>query len=164
MKINEAIEFIKEKHSGQKRKQGTPYYLHPVQVSNMLKEKNFSKDYQLVGLFHDLLEDTDTKYEDIEKLTNREIAEAVKLLTKEQGYVMEEYIGRIKKNDLAKMVKIADRIHNLSEAHLASEKFQKDYIQESEKWFVDLAKNTVFERDFNNVLASLKKELEGQER
>ncbi len=97
MEFNNAIKYIKEKHKGQKRKQGTPYYLHPVEVSIMLKEKGFPIEYQIVGLFHDLLEDTDTSYDEILKLTNSEIANAVKLLTKEEGYNMSEYISRIKR-------------------------------------------------------------------
>lgn len=158
MEIDVAIEFVKEKHAGQTRKQGTPYYLHPLAVSNILKEKGFSLEYQLVGLFHDLLEDTNTTYDEIQKLTNSEIAEAVRFLTKEHGYEMKEYMERIKNNSMARMVKLADRIHNLSEAHLASIEFQKKYIEETEKWFIDLAKDTVFEDDLNKVLNSLKGE------
>lgn len=108
------------------------------------------------GLFHDLLEDTDATYEEIEKLSNARIAEAVKLLTKELGYIMQNYIERIKNNDIAKMVKLADRIHNLSEAKLASIDFQVKYIKETEDWFIDLAKGTIFENDLKNVLESLK--------
>ncbi len=159
MKLIEAIAYIKNKHSGQIRKQGTPYYLHPVEVANILKKKGFSKKYQLVGLFHDLLEDTDTTYEDIVNLTNVEIADAVKLLTKEPGYNMSDYINRISNNDLAKMVKLADRLHNLSETHLASLDFKKRYIKESEAWFIDLAKGTIFEDDLKNILEKLKQEI-----
>lgn len=157
MDREEMIEYIQEKHKGQKRKQGTPYYLHPIAVSNLLKEKGFPMDYQIVGLFHDLLEDTDTTYEEILEKTNPEIAEAVRLVTKEPGYQMKEYMNRIKKNDMARMVKLADRIHNLSEAHFASILFQKKYIYETEKWFFDLAKDTVFEQDLKQVLEELKK-------
>lgn len=155
MEIQDYIEYIKEKHDNQKRKQGTPYYLHPVEVSNVLKEKGFPEKYQIVGLLHDILEDTDTMYEEIEKITNHEIAEAVRLVTKEKGYKMSEYMGRIKQNDLARMVKIADRIHNLSEAYLASKLFQLKYIKETEEWFIDLAKGTVFEKELNEVLQEL---------
>lgn len=108
------------------------------------------------GLFHDLLEDTDATYEEIEKLSNARIAEAVKLLTKEPGYIMQNYIERIKNNYIAKMVKLADRIHNLSEAKLASIDFQVKYIKETEEWFIDLAKDTIFENDLKNVLENLK--------
>lgn len=156
MELNKYIEFIKNKHGEQKRIQGTPYYLHPLEVSKILKQKGFSESYQIAGLFHDLLEDTDTTYEEILKISNVEIAEAVRLVTKEDGYIMSEYIKRIMKNDMARMVKIADRIHNLLEGHFCSIKFQKRYIKETEKWFIDLAKDTVFEEDLNNALKKLK--------
>ena len=116
MEIKDAIEFMKEKHKGQMRDQGTPYYTHPLEVSNILKSKGFSKKYQIVGLFHDLLEDTNTTFEEIEKLTDSETAIAVKLLTKENGYIMKEYIKRISENEIAKNVKLADRLHNLRDS------------------------------------------------
>lgn len=152
MEINEYIEFIKEKHKNQKRFQGTPYYLHPVEVSNILKRKGFSKDYQVAGLFHDLLEDTNTTYEEILEMTNNQIAEAVRLVTKEKGYKMSEYIDRIMKNDMARMVKLADRIQNLSEMNFASEEFQEKYIDETKTWFIELANGTVFEEDLDSIL------------
>ena len=109
MELSDAIEYIKLKHKNQKRKQGTPYYEHPIAVCNLLKEKNFSEEYQIVGLFHDLLEDTNTSYDEILSLTNKKIADAVMLLTKKSGYNMVEYIANIKQNEIARMVKLADR-------------------------------------------------------
>ena len=64
-------EYVKEKHKGQFRKQGTPYYLHPFAVSKILKDKGFDTEYQIAGLFHDLLEDTDTSYEEIIDISNK---------------------------------------------------------------------------------------------
>lgn len=160
MNLNKLEEFMKLKHGNQKRKQGTPYYLHPLAVAKMLKEKGFSEDYQIAGLFHDLIEDTEVTYEEIKNISNENIVEAVKLLTKTKGYVMSEYIGNIEKNDIAKMVKLADRIHNLSEAIFASKEFQKKYIKETEEWFINLAKNTVFENDLKEVLNKVKMNLE----
>lgn len=152
MKFKDYIKFIKEKHDGQKRKQGTPYYMHPLAVSNILKENGFSVDYQIAGLFHDLLEDTNVTYEEILEISNPEIAEAVRLVTKEKGYKMSEYINRIKNNNMARIVKLADRIHNLSESHLTSKEFQERYIKETEDWYIDLAKGTVFESELNRIL------------
>ena len=159
MKLDNYIEFIKEKHKGQTRIQGTPYYMHPLEVSNILHEKGFPIEYQIAGLFHDLLEDTNATYEELVKISNKEIVDAVKLVTKEKEYVMSEYIDRIMKNDMARMVKLADRLHNLSETHLASKRFKERYIKETEKWFIDLAAGTVFEEDIKNTLDNLKQEL-----
>ena len=68
---------------------------------------------------------------------------------------MAEYIENIKVNRMARMVKIADRIHNLSEASKASKEFQEKYIKETKEWFIDLAKGTVFEEDLNRELENL---------
>jgi len=157
MNFYSCVDFIKKKHGGQMRKHGTPYYLHPLGVSNILKEKGFSLEYQVVGLFHDLLEDTNATYDEIESLSSNKVLDAVKLLTKTDGYVMSDYINGIMSNDMAKMVKLADRIHNLSEAHLAGVEFQNKYIKETKDWYVAMAKNTVFEKDLNIVLERLKK-------
>ena len=140
MELDNYIEFIKKKHNGQTRIQGTPYYMHPLEVSSILDQKGFPKDYQIAGLFHDLLEDTDTTYEELVKISNKEIANAVKLVTKEKGYVMSEYMNRIKQNDMARMVKLADRLHNLSETHLASLKFKERYIKETEEELIQEVK------------------------
>ncbi len=164
MDINFYIEYMKQNHKGQKRKQGTPYDNHPLQVSYLLKDKGFPVEYQIVGLFHDLLEDTSATYEEIEKITNTKIAEAVKLLTKEKGYNMKDYIQRIKNNDIARMVKLADRIHNLSEAQFGSTAFQKKYIKETEEWFLDLAKDTIFETDLQQTLEDVKTHLKQKEK
>lgn len=158
LSLNEYIEYIKKKHDGQTRKQGTPYYLHPLEVCNILKENGFSEEYQITGLFHDLLEDTDTTYEEIKEISNDKIAEAVRLVTKEKGYNMQNYINRISKNEIAKMVKLADRLHNISEAHLASKEFQEKYVKETEDWYLDLARGTLFEEKIKEVLKSLKSE------
>lgn len=152
MDIEKCIEFIKIKHAGQKRKQGTPYYTHPLAVSNHLKEKGFGEEYQVTGLFHDLLEDTDCTENEILELSNENVLEAVKLLTKTEGYIMSEYIGNIAKNNMAKMVKLADRIHNLSELKYTSKEFKDTYIKETQEWFIDLAKGTIFENDLNKIL------------
>ena len=121
MKLDNYIEFIKEKHKGQKRIQGTPYYIHPLEVSNILDKKGFSKEYQIVGLFHDLLEDTDTTYEELVQISNKKIADTVRLLTKEKGYVMSEYINRIMKNEMCidkgSLKKAWQRLSSLVKSH-----------------------------------------------
>jgi (p)ppGpp synthase/HD superfamily hydrolase len=156
LNYDEYIEFVKARHERQKRMQGTPYYLHPVAVSNILKENGFPLEYQIAGLFHDLIEDTNTTYDELLSISNSDIVEAVKLVTKEKGYNMKDYIDRISKNDMAKMVKLADRYHNLSETHLEPIEFQKRYIKDSEDWYLELAKNTVFEEKIKEELQKLK--------
>ena len=159
MNIKKCEDYIKEKHHGQLRIQGTPYFLHPISVAKILEEKYFDYEYYVTGLFHDLLEDTNALESEILILSNENVLEAVKLLTKEKGYDELEYITNISKNDLAKMVKLADRLHNLTEGVYADNKWKQKYIKETEKYFIPLSKNTVFEDDINNALKNLIKSL-----
>lgn len=159
--IENVLEFTQIKHEGQKREGGKPYYLHPVSVAKRLKEKGFSEIYQMVGLCHDLLEDTDILVEELEKITNKEIAYVVQLLTKQKDFEMKKYIQGIKENDIAKIVKLADRIDNLTDIvkldHkiLKYYKFKMRYIGETITWYIDLAKGTIFEKEMNDRLQEL---------
>lgn len=156
MNYNKCLEYIKIKHKGQKRKQGQEYFHHPVAVSLILKGKGFSEDYQIAALFHDLLEDTDATDEEIIELSSKNILEVVKLLTKEEDYIMTNYMERIKKNEISRAVKLADRIHNLMDSIFATSDFRKKYVVETEEHYYDLAKGTIFEEYLNNITKFIK--------
>ena len=134
-----AYEFAEKKHKGQKRIGGDDYITHPVAVCEIVKSKGLDESYQITALFHDLLEDTDATEEEILKYGSPEILEAVKLLTKNKGYVMAEYIGAIKANPIAFSVKAADRLHNLQCALVTSEEFKRKYILETVDWYLDFS-------------------------
>ena len=105
-----AYEFAKEKHGTQKRIGGDPYITHPVAVADILKKEGYDIEYQIVALFHDLLEDTDATEDEIRSIAGEEVLQAVKLLTKEKGYDMQTYVTRIRQNPIAYAVKGADRL------------------------------------------------------
>ena len=134
-KINKAIAFINIKHCEQTRKDGTPYVWHPLKVALMVKEAGYSEDYQLAALFHDLLEDTDATEGEILELSNEKVLAAVKLLTKTSDN-KKTYIDSILKNEIAKVVKSYDRIHNLQEAKTASPKFIAGYLSNTKEKYL----------------------------
>jgi (p)ppGpp synthase/HD superfamily hydrolase len=136
-RLEAAIEFASAKHEGQYRKGGAPYITHPVAVAKILKEKGFNEDYQIAGIFHDLLEDTDATEEEILKLGGPDVLETVKAVTKEDGYMMGRYVSAILHNPMAKEVKAADRLHNLRCAVEADESFRRKYIEETLEWYMD---------------------------
>ncbi|MDO5441697.1 MAG: HD domain-containing protein [Bacillota bacterium] len=136
-RLMKAIEFAIIKHDGQYRKGGLPYATHPLSVSEYVRAAGYGTDYRIAGLFHDLLEDTDATEDEIRSIGGDQVLEAVKLLTKEDGYVMADYIARIKANDMARAVKAADRLHNLRSAFTADEEFRRKYILESLDWYMD---------------------------
>ena len=134
-----ALDFAKAKHKGQKRIGGDDYITHPIAVAEIVKRQGLDENYQIAALFHDLLEDTDATEEEILKYGNKDILEAVTLLTKKKGYVMAEYIDAIKKNPIAFAVKSADRLHNLNCAIVTDEEFKRKYILETIDWYLDFS-------------------------
>lgn len=134
-----ALAFATEKHKGQFRIGGLPYITHPVAVAQLLREQGYDETYQIAGLFHDLLEDTDATLSEIEALGGRQVADAVQRLTKTEGYVMSEYIAGIKESPMAMAVKAADRLHNLRCAVETDLDFRRRYILESIDWYLDFS-------------------------
>ena len=137
--VRKALDFATEKHKGQKRIGGDDYITHPVAVCEIVKKLGFGEDYQITALFHDLLEDTSATEEEILSYGNAEILTAVKLLTKQKGYDMQGYINAIKSNEIAFVVKGADRLHNLECALVTDVEFKRKYILETVDWYLDFS-------------------------
>lgn len=138
-RLKKALEFAAEKHKGQYRVGGDEYITHPVAVAEIVRKNGGSTDCCIAALFHDLLEDTDATEDEILRLSSPAVLEAVKLLTKQKGYVMEDYVSGIRKNDMAFAVKGADRLHNLSCAVVCDAEFKRRYIFETVDWYLDFS-------------------------
>lgn len=69
----QALAFAAQKHCAQQRKDKSPYILHPIRVSMLLATKGLDVRYQIVALFHDLLEDTDATDDELKKFCNDEM-------------------------------------------------------------------------------------------
>ncbi len=133
-----AENFAREKHEGQYRRGGLPYITHPIAVSALLFDGGYDEDFLIAGLFHDLLEDTDATEAEILDLGGERVLDAVKRVTKTEGYVMADYVRGIKDSPVARAVKAADRLHNLRCAVVCSEDFKRRYILETIDWYLDL--------------------------
>ncbi|MGN1099040.1 MAG: HD domain-containing protein [Christensenellales bacterium] len=136
-RYDDALFFATKKHEGQFRIGGLPYIVHPVAVAGIVKEKGGDTDALITALFHDLLEDTDATEEEILHFGNKRILHSVKLLTKPKNYEMQKYVGEIRKDSMAFLVKGADRLHNLRSAVYADTDFKRRYIYETIDWYLD---------------------------
>jgi (p)ppGpp synthase/HD superfamily hydrolase len=114
MNIETALKLCITAHTGQKDKAGECYALHPITVMMNLKNSGYVKDYLVVALLHDILEDTYLTLEDLRKEGISSIQEtALLLLTKSKNIDYFDYINAIKSNDIAHAVKIYDLKHNI---------------------------------------------------
>ena len=114
MNIETALKLCISAHAGQKDKASECYALHPITVMMNLKNSGYVKDYLVVALLHDILEDTYLTLEDLRKEGISSIQEtALLLLTKSKNIDYFDYINAIKSNDIALAVKIYDLKHNM---------------------------------------------------
>ncbi len=122
--IMKAYQFALEKHGDQKRKSGEPYIIHPVQVAYTLAELGLDDSTICAALLHDVVEDTNSTYQDLVTEFGQEIASMVDGVTKlsKLNYesVEEEQVENYRKMFLAMgkdirviMIKLADRLHNM---------------------------------------------------
>ena len=138
-RVRRALEFATLKHKGQKRIGGDDYITHPIAVYEIVKKQGYGEDFQITALFHDLLEDTNATEKEILEYGNQNVLTAVKLLTKIKGYDMQTYIEGIKGNQIAFIVKSADRLHNLQCALATGVEFKRKYILETVDWYLDFS-------------------------
>ena len=80
--IDRAVEYANAKHKYQKRKDGSPYIIHPLAVAEIVAEMGLDTDAILGALLHDCIEDTDASHDDIEKIFGQSVAELVEGVTK----------------------------------------------------------------------------------
>lgn len=109
--LERAIQIATEAHKGQLDKAGRDYIGHPLRVMEMGK----TEDEKIVGVLHDVIEDTDWTFEMLEaEGFSREVIEALRCVTKlveNENY--DDFIERVRKNPLAVAVKINDLTDNM---------------------------------------------------
>lgn len=108
--LNVAIRIANDAHAGQKDKAGQPYILHPLRVMLRLA----AEDEQVVAVLHDVLEDTTVSSANLaEQGIPARLIASVEVLSKRSGEDYGQYLARVKRDPLARAVKLADLEDNL---------------------------------------------------
>lgn len=112
---------VRKAFEGKTDKNGVPYIMHLTTVAQNARDsyvygKDINPDHlEMAGLLHDILEDCPDWTEGaLRSLFPEAVVDAVVALTKlptDQSY--RAYIERVMRNDIARMVKIADLKHNM---------------------------------------------------
>lgn len=113
MSFEQAVVVAAKYHDGQKDLDGKPVLLHPLSVA--LKGEN--EDERIVGVLHDVIEDTSCTFQDLQLLgASDSVIETLKLLTHNKGTSYDDYITMIIRsgNKVAINVKMNDLMHNIS--------------------------------------------------
>ena len=148
--IDKAVDYANNKHISQKRKDGSPYIIHPLAVAQIVTEMGLDMDAILGALLHDCIEDTDASHEEIEKLFGSTVAELVEGVTKltradfssrEQAQMenLRKMFMAMSKDIRVVLIKIADRLHNIRTMQYQSPAKQISKCQETMDIYAPLA-------------------------
>lgn len=168
---NKALEFAREKHKGQMRKNNTPveYITHPINVANLVKKyaNNAENIDDLVSsaYLHDTLEDTNTTYEELICNFGNLISNLVKELTNND--VLKKEIGKTKylsmkmksMSEDALIIKLCDRLDNVSSLYDTNKAFIDKYLRET----ISILNYIINNRNLNtihlNIINDINKEV-----
>jgi (p)ppGpp synthase/HD superfamily hydrolase len=107
-----AIDLAKQAHACQVDKGGKPYIDHPMAVMRMVSPGN--QKTMTAAVLHDVIEDSDLTLQSLMTLQfHPDVIEAVDALTKRPGETRLQAAHRAKADPIARVVKIADVLHNL---------------------------------------------------
>lgn len=148
--IRKAFDIALDAHKDQRRKTGEPYIYHPIEVAKIVaNEIGLGATSIACALLHDVIEDSDYTYEDLNKIFGKKIADIVNGLTKIS--VMNHQNISIQSENYRKLlltlsedfrvilIKIADRLHNMRTLDSMTPEKQKKIASETVYIYAPLA-------------------------
>jgi len=145
-----AFNYADNAHSGQLRKDGSPYITHPLAVAEIVADLELDTDSIIAALLHDCIEDTGSTHEEIAKLFGPTVAELVEGVTKltrvqytskeeEQMENLRKMLMAMAKDIRVILIKICDRLHNMRTMAYQSPKKQKEKALETMEIYAPIA-------------------------
>lgn len=148
--IEDAFLFGQKAHEGQLRKDGSPFFDHPANVSLILAQLEMDEKTIVAALLHDTVEDTEVTLEDVVAKFGEEIAALVDGVTKLEviNYEtkQERQVENLRKMFLAMasdirviLIKLADRLHNIRTLGAMTIEKQKEKAEETIEIYAAIA-------------------------
>ena len=145
-----AYHYAQEAHANQKRASGEPYFIHPCAVADILIDLGLDAATVAAALLHDVIEDTDSTAEDIQREFGDEVLGLVGSVTK-----LEKIVFKSKEDENAEnfrkifvamakdvrviIIKLADRLHNMRSLNFLSQERQQRMANETLDIYAPLA-------------------------
>ena len=145
-----AFQYADNAHSGQLRKDGSPFVTHPLAVAEIVAELELDTDSIIAALLHDCIEDTGSTHEEIAKLFGPAVADLVEGVTKltrvqytskeeEQMENLRKMLMAMAKDIRVILIKICDRLHNMRTMNYQSARKQREKALETMEIYAPIA-------------------------
>ena len=149
-RIRAAYEMARMAHSGQLRRDGSPYVTHCIAAADISVDIGLDEDSIIAALLHDVIEDTSLTHEDIQRQFGRAVADIVEGVTKltrvqytskedEQAENLRKMLLAMAKDIRVILIKIADRLHNMRTMAYQSPEKQKSKSLETMEIYAPIA-------------------------
>ncbi|HEX7601354.1 MAG TPA: bifunctional (p)ppGpp synthetase/guanosine-3',5'-bis(diphosphate) 3'-pyrophosphohydrolase [Polyangiaceae bacterium] len=148
--LQRAYDYSYRAHSGQMRKSGDPYFVHPASVAGIITELRLDTASVCAGLLHDVVEDTLATTKDIEKEFGGEIASLVDGVTKlskinftskedRQAENFRKMVVAMAQDIRVLLVKLCDRVDNMRTLQHMKPEAQERIARETMEIYAPLA-------------------------
>ncbi|MBI5151972.1 RelA/SpoT family protein [Candidatus Peregrinibacteria bacterium] len=150
-RLIKAYKFALNAHEGQKRKEGAPYIIHPIETTKILSNLRVDENTLIAALLHDVPEDTLYTIEDIEKNFGEHAAFLVNGVTKLSKVYYKHDMAKREIESLKKLllhtskdprvifIKLADRLHNMRTIKFVKQEKQARISRETLEIYVPIA-------------------------
>ncbi|MFP4430817.1 MAG: RelA/SpoT family protein [Spirochaetota bacterium] len=149
-RILKAAEVSKKLHSGQYRDSGEPFFVHPLQVADILRSLRMDPDTLIAALLHDVLEDTKITRQELRREYGRDVEALVNGVTKialvkaknksvQEAQTIRKMLLAMVKDIRVILIKLADKLHNMRTLEFKEAERRRDIAQECLDIYAPLA-------------------------
>ena len=155
--VTNAARLAAQAHAGQLRHDGTPYMQHPARVAVLLARAGGDDELVAAGFLHDVIEDCDVDWDDIEATCSENVANWVAAMTKDMRQPEAPREAAYKQQLMdgpwqGRAVKLADQIDNYTNASNQA----RTKVRPKAQWALEIASE-----DQGEVSVSLRAQLHG---
>lgn len=168
--ITKAKDFAIDRHKGQFRRfSGEAYVEHPKRVAQTVLKYKESKEIEnlyIASLLHDVVEDTETTLEEIERHFGELVASIVGELTSKDGLRIKEkaeYLSKkmINMSSWALVIKLSDRLDNVADLRHVNKSFRIRYVNETKEIISNIIIGRYLSVTHLNIIHDILKEING---